>query len=178
MNTCRRTHTYCRPQILKMNGMFLSDFKHRDEALAVADELIKQNQADLEFTPEEKDHANPLLKQFFYVQNHGKKRTWTQLETKSLEMESAVKNQKQMEEVGAFIEGLGPASSESAAGSSTAQEEDHAGFRAMKDSQEQLRTSYLIVRLTCAPPGEEALLLDRGGAQIRTVEYVHVCQYR
>ena len=140
-----------------MNGLQLSDFKTWEEALAVADQLIAQNQADLDFTPEEKIHHNPLLSQYFYVQSHGKKKTWTQLESKTLEMESAVKNQKQMEELGAFIEGLGPASSESAAGSSVV-EQDDAEFRAMKDSLEQLRTStysYFIVRVKCAPPGEE-----------------------
>ena len=88
-----------------------TDFKDRTEAMKVADDLIAQNTADHEHEGGSRVKDNPLLPQLWYVQNHGKKRSFKQTQSKILGLKSEMKSQKQLEDLGMFMKSLGSSSS-------------------------------------------------------------------
>jgi hypothetical protein len=96
---------------LQFNGLALSDFEDTKEALKTADEFIAENQAEYGHNHEPKLHKNPLVSKYFYVKSDGKKRTWEQAEHKEFSGSADPKTRKNMQEVGAFMEGMGDAGS-------------------------------------------------------------------
>ena len=96
-----------RPQILKLNGMSLCDFADTNAALTTADELIKRNLADFNHSGQVEEHPNPLLARYFYIENLGKKRTWSQSENKKLGGDAPLKNPKQAVTDNLMMEALG-----------------------------------------------------------------------
>ena len=98
-----------RPQILQMNGLSMRDFKTHSEALKMADNLISRNMVEFEHKGEvlDPDEDNPLLIKTWYVQSHGKKRTYEQVVSKELHATADIKSAKQLASSSAFVEGMG-----------------------------------------------------------------------
>ena len=106
---------YVRPQILQHLGLSLADFKDHAAAFKACDEEIARNRAEHghgvdSFPVQEADH--PLLTKYWYVSAHGKTRTWSQEERKTLSGDTAVKGVHQIHQSRAFVEALGPSSSQ------------------------------------------------------------------
>ncbi len=96
-----------RPQILQFNGLALSDFEDAQEAIKTADEIIAKNKAEYGHTYEPKLHNNPLVCKYFNAKSEGKNRSWEQTESKEFSGSADPKTRANMQEVGAFMEGMG-----------------------------------------------------------------------
>jgi hypothetical protein len=92
---------------LQFNGLAMSDFDSTAEAFKTAGDLIEDNKAEYGHTDEPRLHKNPLICKYFYVKSEGKKRTWEQAEHKEFSGSADPKTRKQLQEAGAFIEGMG-----------------------------------------------------------------------
>jgi hypothetical protein len=92
---------------LQFHGLAMSDFDTATEALKTADDLIADNKAEYGHTQEPKLHKNVLICKYFFVKSDGKKREWEQSEHKEFSGTADPKTKKNMQEVGAFIEGFG-----------------------------------------------------------------------
>ena len=95
----------------------MSDFPNQAAALKAADVLVETNKD--EFNHErgvEVNDALPMLNKYYYIQAHGKKRTWTQSEHKSLRGVADVKSRKMLQDQQAFAEALGDRSPSKVAG--------------------------------------------------------------
>ena len=87
--------------------MALIDFKTQAEALKVADALGLQNKEEHGHDGKMVEHEIPLLNKYTYFASHGKKRTFTQDEKKSLAGDCDIKQAKQLRDSGLFQEALG-----------------------------------------------------------------------
>ena len=76
--------------------MSLKDFASQKEAFVVADAMYEENKKEHGHNYEVEEHSNPLLTKFFFVECHGKKRTWSHLERATLGLETDVKSKKQL----------------------------------------------------------------------------------
>ena len=85
----------------------MSDFETTDEAFKTAEDLIVDNKAEYGHTVEPRLHKNPVICKYFYVKSEGEKRTWEQAEHKEFSGSADPKTRKQLQEAGAFIEGMG-----------------------------------------------------------------------
>ena len=83
-----------RPRILEANGMKLSDFPTRDEAMKQADAFVAQNCKDFGHAQEKLDNPEPLMVRFKYVIGHGTKRTWESIDKTELDFEYQAKTAK------------------------------------------------------------------------------------
>ena len=92
---------------MQFNGLAMSDFETTAEAFKTADDLIVDNKAEYGHTDEPRLHKNPLICKYFYVKSEGKQRTWEQAEHKEFSGSADPKTRKQLQEAGAFIEGMG-----------------------------------------------------------------------
>jgi hypothetical protein len=92
---------------LQFNGLAMSDFETTAEAFKTADDLIVDNKAEYGHTGEPRLHKNPLICKYLYVKGEGEKRTWEQAEHKEFSGSADPKTRKQLQEAGAFIEGMG-----------------------------------------------------------------------
>lgn len=90
-----------RTQILGHHGFALSDFGTRDEAIAMADELIQQNCEEFSHPLKvvKSTSGNPMLDRFFYIKSKGRTRTWKQTEEQVLTGKTDVKSRKILEGV-------------------------------------------------------------------------------
>lgn len=116
-----------RPQILQCNGLSMSDFGDQEEALKVADEIIKVNAQEFEHEKDPIVHTSmPLLNRYWYVHSKGLKRTLENKEKKSVDLEADVKKLKDVQDAHIFLEGMGASGS---AGSSSVKVENPAYVR-------------------------------------------------
>ena len=80
---------------MQLNGLAVSDFTTTKEAVQVIEELVADNQKEYGHNEPKTEHAsNPLLNRYFYVHSDGRKRSWSQVTTKTMQMEGEVKNKK------------------------------------------------------------------------------------
>ena len=134
---CATPHVM-RTQILGFIGMSLKDFENREDAFKVADAEINANAKEYGHKVEKEDRGDPLLDKFFYVKSEGKKRKWSSDQIRELSGTANVKSLKQMEEVGAFVAGLGPGDGDGTAASSVKVENVYYGK--VKDAAENLKS--------------------------------------
>ena len=88
--------------------MCLRDFPNQDDALKVADRLIKKSCEDFGHEHEEDLDADmPLLSRFKYHHSHGKSSTWTQTQKKELTGDGVLKNAKALQESAQMMEAMG-----------------------------------------------------------------------
>lgn len=127
--------------------MRLSDFKTHDQALKVADDIVAQNKKDIGHDEKDMPHENPLLVRVFYIHGQGKKRTWSQSEKKELQLESDLKNVKQLGDASMFIEGMGVTAGSSSAGGENVKVE-HVTHAKMTQQKDSLRSLMEILVLT------------------------------
>ena len=114
-----------------MNGLQMSDFPDHEKALSAANLLIERNQQEHEHKGGmEEMPGMPLLNKYYYIQGHGKKRTWTQSERKVLEGERDVKSKRELSDRKEFMEALGESPSKSGSG---VKDENAAYTRMMKN---------------------------------------------
>ena len=92
---------------MQINGLSIRDFADQKEALKTADESIADNKAEHGHQEEPKIHKNPLISKDFYVKSDGKKRSWEQAEHKDFSGSADPKTKHGMQDVGAFMEGVG-----------------------------------------------------------------------
>ena len=92
---------------MQINGLSISDFADQKGALKPADEIIADNKAEYGHQEEPKIHKNPLISKYFYVKSDGKKRSWEQSEQKEFSGSADPKTKKNMQDIGAFMEGMG-----------------------------------------------------------------------
>ena len=133
---------HCRPQILQLHGMSLSDFKTHSDALKTADALIKQNKEELGHAGTFIEHELPMLSKFLFLASHGVKRSFSQKEKKEFKVESDIKSAKLLKDSGLFQEGMGAGASSSGDGGPGVKVEHvwHSKVQVAKDS---LRLSYI-----------------------------------
>ena len=98
-------------QILESNGSSLKDFGTIDEAMAAVWHLVEKSQKEFEWTFEEypckMDAKFPQFSRIYYVMSKGKTSCWKQNQEKVMEQTFKVKNQQQLQDAAAFMEGLG-----------------------------------------------------------------------
>ena len=92
---------------MQINGLSISDFADQQEALKTADEIIADNKAEYGHQEEPRIHKNPLISKYFYMTSDGKKRSWEQAEQKDFSGSADPKTKQNMQDMGAFIEGMG-----------------------------------------------------------------------
>ena len=98
-----------RPKILDYNGLSMKDFENTEAALACADRLIVQNQAEYGHAGLSSiDPVMPLLSRFQYIKSDGKKRLWSQTEHQELEGRTQAKGPKQIQDLKLFMDAMGP----------------------------------------------------------------------
>jgi len=85
----------------------LGDFKSHEEALALADQLVGQNQQEMGHNEPAQEHDNALLTRVYYIHGQGKKRALSQAATKELAGGAEVKSAKQVADSASFIEVCG-----------------------------------------------------------------------
>ena len=106
-----------RPAILRMNGLEMKDFPSEEKAFEAAQLLMDQNKNEYDHKGGcEEMVGMPLLNKYYYIQGHGKKRTWSQAETKILEGERDVKSKKELADRHEFMEALGGSPSKNGGG--------------------------------------------------------------
>ena len=85
---------FTRASILTLNGMSIKDFGTQQEALEVADQIIAENMVEHEaqhnLNPPKVSNVNPLLNKYFYVHDEGLKTSFTDSETKKLELQKEI----------------------------------------------------------------------------------------
>ena len=131
----------CRPQILQIHGMSLSDFKTHSNALKAADALIKQNKEELGHAGTMIEHE--MLTKFLFLVSHGLKRSLSQAEKKEFKLEGDIKSSKLLKESGFFEEGMGAASSGSGDGGSGGVKLEHVWHSKVQIAKDGLRLSYI-----------------------------------
>ena len=88
-------------------------------------------------------HENPLLSRFWFVQNEGKKRSWSTVESKVLSLDGEVKTKKALTDVSErYQEFLGEEASTTAAAS---------GVKAENPGKKQLETDVETLRSQLTP---------------------------
>ena len=96
--------------MLGLHSLGLRDFASTDEAFQVADTLIADNAWEFGHEIQQCTHVSgvALLDRFFYVQGHGKKKTWATKEGQKLDLGGDVKNKNDLAKVTSALEILGP----------------------------------------------------------------------
>ena len=99
-----------RTQVLGLHSLGLRDFASTEEAFQVADTLIADNASEFGHEIQQCRHVSgvALLDRFFYVQGHGKKKTWATKEEQKLELGGEVTNKNDLAKVTSALEILGP----------------------------------------------------------------------
>ena len=90
--------------------MSLRDFASHDEALAVADQLIKESMHEFNFEMAVMSFGHPLTDRFFYIKGKGRAKTWEKVETKSISKSinnASAKQMKALRDSGECAELLG-----------------------------------------------------------------------
>ena len=133
----------CRPQILQIHGMNLSDFKTHSDALKAADALIKQNKEEVGHAGTMIEHEMPMLTKFLFLVSHGLKCSFSQTEKKEFKLEGDIKSSKLLKDSGFFEEGMGAASSGSGDGGSGGVKLEHVWHSKVQIAKDGLRLSYI-----------------------------------
>jgi len=98
-----------RPQVLQHLGLRLSDFDDEAKALAMADAAIARNREEFEHDGAEEIVPHfPLLSRYRYVISQGKKREWSQIESKKMDGITSLKNVEHLRQGKQFLECMGP----------------------------------------------------------------------
>ena len=93
----------CRPMILSFAGLRISDFSNKEEAMQTADGMIEANQArygwSFETHPPITHETNPLLSEFYYVNNEGTSESFKVEKKEELYGDKNVKDAVELEKI-------------------------------------------------------------------------------
>ena len=130
---------YTRSQILQFKGLSVSDFDSYEQAFKMADKFIKQNEEDHGHEHFEDHNDDPMLSRFFYVKELGKKRTWSQTESRQLKGDCKDPKKAQLHDATNFLEAIGPDLSASSSSTTSNVKIEFLGYAEIVESANSLR---------------------------------------